>query len=372
MRLEHRQGNRQMSLVVTCQCGRQFMASADLAGKRVPCPACGGTISVPLQETAASSVDVSDPPIVVACVCGGRFQAPPHLLGKRLPCPTCGQPIHVVRPTAEAHPVPAAFDDSALAATAAAPVSPPPRARGGAWAQPHRREEPVNMRPVIIASSIGGGAVVLLILAMIVTSIVSSCRDEGAKETENSPAPPSVLQPSAVTPIGQAGNAASPVLAPKPDTAGRPADPPPVRPDDGPAPTVKPPETPPPADHEPAARKNGNTTAQAAPALLIGGLPLPLARAFAKEMEAVAREVWAEQMEAAERKEIRTEAELKALGKSVGRGKAGALLIKYGVDGAQSSEIMMYALNNGWIDRTGPFADPIARIRSVPPGARPQ
>jgi len=244
MRLEHRRGNEQMSLVVTCQCGRQFMASADLAGKRVPCPACGSTISVPLQETAVASLDVSDPPIVVACVCGGRFQAPPHLLGKRVPCPTCGQPIHVVRPTAQAPPAPAAFDDSALAATAATPVS-PPRARGGAWAQPHRREEPVNMRPVIIASSIGGGAVVLLILAMIVTSIVSSCRDKGAKETENIPTPPSTAQPSPVAPTGQAVNAASPVSAPKPDPAGPPPEPAPARPESSPATAVKPSESPP-------------------------------------------------------------------------------------------------------------------------------
>jgi len=242
MRLEHWQGNRQMSLVVTCQCGRQFMASADLAGKRLPCPACGAEINVPLQETGASCAAVSEPPIVVACVCGGRFQAPPHLLGKRLPCPTCGQPIHVVRPAAEEPLAPAAFDDSAFAAT---PVSPPPRPRGGTWAQPHRREEPVNMRPVIIASSIGGGAVVLLILAMIVTSIVSSCRDDATKETENTPTPPSVSQPSPVTPTPQAGNAASPVSAPKPDTASPPPEPASTRPEASPATTVKPPESPP-------------------------------------------------------------------------------------------------------------------------------
>ncbi len=88
-----------MSLVVKCQCGRQFMARADLAAKRVPCLACGGEISVPEQGTATPFATVSGPPIVVACVCGGRFQAPTQLLGMRVPCPTCGQPIHVVGST---------------------------------------------------------------------------------------------------------------------------------------------------------------------------------------------------------------------------------------------------------------------------------
>ncbi len=351
MRAAYRQRGSLMSLIVTCQCGRQFMASPDLAGKRVPCPACGGEISVPRQETAASSAAVSDPPIVVACVCGGRFQAPPHLLGKRVPCPTCGQLIHVVRSTVEEPPSLAGLDDSSFAAT---PVSTPPRAGGGAWVQSRRREEPINMRPVIIASSIGGGAVVLLILAMIVTSIVSSCRDDGAKETENRPTPPSITQPSPVTPTGQTGNAPPPVSAPKPDAASPPPKPDAARPPERPATTVKPPESSPPAAQEPAVEENRKTTAKEAAPILIGGLPVPLAKALAKEFEALNHATLAEIGARATAQRVTTEFEVRAIAKAVGREqtqkKAFALMAKYGVDFAQLNEILSYAVTHGWIE----------------------
>jgi hypothetical protein len=341
-----------MSLIVTCQCGRQFMASADLAGKRVPCPACGGEISVPLQETAASSAAVSGPPIVVACVCGGRFQAPPHLLGKRVPCPSCGQAIHVVRSTAEEPLAPAAFDDSSFAA---APVSPPPRARGGAWAHSHRREEPVNMRPVIIAASIGGGAVVLLILAMVVTSLLPSGDGAATSESDDSTTTPSISQPSTVTTTGPGGNAALPISTPKQDTAARLPQPTAARPDEGPATTIEPPVSSLPAVRGPSVQENRETPAKEAPALLIGGLPVPVAKAFAEEYEALFREVWNETLARAKTQGANSQAELTAIAKSVGREKQTALMAKYRVGAKDLGEIVTYAVDNGWIDPTGPF-----------------
>ena len=57
--------------------------------------------------------------------------------------------------------------------------------------------------------------------------------------------------------------------------------------EDGPATTVKPPESSPPAAQEPAVEENRKTTAKEAAPILIGGLPVPLAKALAEEFEAL-------------------------------------------------------------------------------------
>ncbi|QDU25650.1 hypothetical protein ETAA8_07200 [Anatilimnocola aggregata] len=42
-----------MTLVASCQCGQSFAASPHLAGKTLPCPACGRALTVPTQAPAA-------------------------------------------------------------------------------------------------------------------------------------------------------------------------------------------------------------------------------------------------------------------------------------------------------------------------------
>ena len=47
-----------MAIVIQCTCGRRYRTKDESAGKRVQCPACSATISVPLQEpthTASAS-----------------------------------------------------------------------------------------------------------------------------------------------------------------------------------------------------------------------------------------------------------------------------------------------------------------------------
>src|SRR5688572_2836884 len=41
-----------MSLVASCQCGQRFAAIPQLAGKTVPCPACGRALTVPTEDLA--------------------------------------------------------------------------------------------------------------------------------------------------------------------------------------------------------------------------------------------------------------------------------------------------------------------------------
>ena len=48
-----------MSVAVTCSCGSKFKAKEELAGKRVKCPSCGGTLAVPAVNPAV--LDAGDP-----------------------------------------------------------------------------------------------------------------------------------------------------------------------------------------------------------------------------------------------------------------------------------------------------------------------
>jgi hypothetical protein len=59
-----------MSTQVTCHCGKRFLAQPHLAGKRVACPACGGTIDVPKSERRLTPSSPQPSSIVVGCRCG--------------------------------------------------------------------------------------------------------------------------------------------------------------------------------------------------------------------------------------------------------------------------------------------------------------
>ena len=85
--------------IVACQCGQQFRAQPNLAGKRVKCPSCGGTIAVPVAQTmpqpSGTTSRASTQSQIVACQCGQRFKAPAHLAGQSVKCTSCGTPISV-------------------------------------------------------------------------------------------------------------------------------------------------------------------------------------------------------------------------------------------------------------------------------------
>lgn len=72
------------SIVVACECGQRFKASAELAGRTIPCPVCKRPIKTPLP-----------PPVIASCSCGSQFKAPHSWAGRQVACPTCGKSLTV-------------------------------------------------------------------------------------------------------------------------------------------------------------------------------------------------------------------------------------------------------------------------------------
>ena len=89
-----------MSIRVECQgCGRKFQAPEKLAGRRTKCPKCSAVIQVgarPLQPSEqVTSGEDSVQPIPVTCGCGKKFWAKAELAGKRVKCPACGDALAI-------------------------------------------------------------------------------------------------------------------------------------------------------------------------------------------------------------------------------------------------------------------------------------
>jgi len=82
-----------MTVLVDCSCGQRFRANSNLAGKRLKCPSCGSSLTVPRPQTA-SSTGVQQA-TVVACRCGQQFKAQPELAGRNVNCPSCGAPLSI-------------------------------------------------------------------------------------------------------------------------------------------------------------------------------------------------------------------------------------------------------------------------------------
>ena len=87
-----------MSIKATCNCGAEFKAKPELAGKPVKCPKCGQTFTVPKPQPATNRIQVT-------CQCGKTLQAKPELAGKRVKCPSCGQPLAIPDPKLGADPL---------------------------------------------------------------------------------------------------------------------------------------------------------------------------------------------------------------------------------------------------------------------------
>jgi DNA-directed RNA polymerase subunit RPC12/RpoP len=138
-----------MSVVpFTCpRCGGLFQLDALEAGRRVPCPACHGLISVPPlgllgpRPTAPPiappviAAEVEPPPvelIPLTCpTCSGLFQVATTLAGSRVACPNCNQLV------------------MAPARLASAPNEPPPANTSLAPVVPHLVELPLPAPPPI-------------------------------------------------------------------------------------------------------------------------------------------------------------------------------------------------------------------------------
>lgn len=85
-----------MSLVASCQCGKSFQAKPELAGKSVPCPACGSTMKVPPLASTPPAAAAGG--LRVSCGCGKTIVAPPTMAGQKGKCPGCGAILSI--PTA--------------------------------------------------------------------------------------------------------------------------------------------------------------------------------------------------------------------------------------------------------------------------------
>lgn len=77
-----------MTISAICACGAKLEAKEELAGKRVKCPKCASTLTVPNGSAAVTSIRA-------ACQCGQAFQAKATLAGRSVKCPSCGQALVV-------------------------------------------------------------------------------------------------------------------------------------------------------------------------------------------------------------------------------------------------------------------------------------
>jgi DNA-directed RNA polymerase subunit RPC12/RpoP len=89
-----------MAIHVQCAgCGAKFQALEKLAGKRAKCPECSAAITVPRQpeQTSRQAVPSQEEKttIVVTCDCGKKLRAKAELAGKRVKCPACGEPLNI-------------------------------------------------------------------------------------------------------------------------------------------------------------------------------------------------------------------------------------------------------------------------------------
>ena len=94
-----------MTVPVDCTCGQRFRANSDLAGKRVRCPSCGNSLTVPRPQTPGSTG--VQQAMVVACRCGQQFKAQPELAGRTVNCPSCGAGLQIphVAPALDSDPL---------------------------------------------------------------------------------------------------------------------------------------------------------------------------------------------------------------------------------------------------------------------------
>lgn len=95
-----------MTIKITCQCGKRFAVQSRLEGKRIKCPSCSATMTVPTQPVSTAlpimdtdeitNTDVASKQAKFAsvnCKCGARLRIKQDLAGQSLKCPKCGSSI---------------------------------------------------------------------------------------------------------------------------------------------------------------------------------------------------------------------------------------------------------------------------------------
>jgi hypothetical protein len=95
-----------MTIKIACQCGKRFAVQSRLAGKRIKCPSCSATMTVPAQPVSTAlpimdTTEIADTDVAskqakfasVNCKCGARLRIKQDLAGQSLKCPKCGSSI---------------------------------------------------------------------------------------------------------------------------------------------------------------------------------------------------------------------------------------------------------------------------------------
>ncbi len=151
--------------------------------------------------------------IIARCDCGKGFRAPANLAGKRVKCPSCGGPISIPRPTPQGDPV--NLDELVRQADPLAPSPSSPLASG----RPIAKGAGPN---IALIAGIGGTVAVLMLgLVLVMIFVFSGGGSSPAKRTEtaSSPVPPESFEPvdRPLPPISPPRAAAPPEDAPPED-----------------------------------------------------------------------------------------------------------------------------------------------------------
>lgn len=77
-----------MAIEHTCQCGTKLRVKDELAGKKIKCPKCSETCTLPAGQSAPDLIGVS-------CKCGKSFQAKATMAGKSFQCISCNRTISI-------------------------------------------------------------------------------------------------------------------------------------------------------------------------------------------------------------------------------------------------------------------------------------
>ncbi len=157
-----------MPIYVECPgCDAKFQAPEKLAGKRLKCPKCSAVVTVGERSQRpsgqAAPAEEETPLIPAACLCGKKLRVKAELAGRRVKCPACGQVLTVpdagpasAQPAGELDLGQLPGVDEAAATTLGAPLP-----------QATKKERPANTR-LIVGLSAGVGAAVLVLLLVLV------------------------------------------------------------------------------------------------------------------------------------------------------------------------------------------------------------
>jgi ribosomal protein S27E len=149
-----------MPLSIRCDCGKQLRVAEQHAGKRVKCPGCGRTVTVPDPE--ATTRTAVPPRIRFRCACGKAMQAKAEYAGQPVRCPECGKSVTIPGKHAEGKE-----EKSRIRAGQPAPRrgAPPPEEDWEEEERPARRKHKAGAKGSKLPLLLALGGVLFLLLA---------------------------------------------------------------------------------------------------------------------------------------------------------------------------------------------------------------